>query len=226
MSETHVRGARQARPYDHPSALQAMAGLHDKGRAHCDAKVSQLRVKMGGKGALQAVVVTDLGGSVKYRGQPNCMLMFAHCILIQALQDWKCISKLVFQSGCMDSQPLCMIRAGMWFAFISVDCSGWHEDHPLMQGALGTCHTWWIPPLTSVLLRFCAWTWMSMCAHDAWSVGCLLAAVLLRHPIFLPIPQLPAALQKDLIMESQGTWVGTLSFLALLQLNPECFLCF
>ena len=59
---------------------------------------------------------------------------------------------------------------------------------------------------------------VDMCAHDAWSVGCLLAAVLLRHPIFLPIPQLPAALQKDLIMESQGTWVGTLSFIALLQL--------
>ncbi len=58
----------------HPSTLQAMAGLHDKGRAHCDAKVSQLRIKMGGKGALEAVVMTDLGGSVKYRGQPNLRL--------------------------------------------------------------------------------------------------------------------------------------------------------
>ncbi len=58
----------------HSPTLQAMAGLHDKGRAQCDAKVSQLRVKMGGEGVLEAVVVTDLGGSVKYRGQPNLML--------------------------------------------------------------------------------------------------------------------------------------------------------
>ncbi len=60
--------------------------------------------------------------------------------------------------------------------------------------------------------------YVDMCAHDAWSVGCLLATVLLRHPVFLPLPQLPAALQKQLIMDSQATWVGTLSFLPLLQL--------
>ena len=79
MSEAHVR---QGLTVVHPSALQALAGLHDKGRAHCDAKVSQLRVKMAGKGALQAVVVTDLGGSVKYRGQPKCMLNFCLHIAI------------------------------------------------------------------------------------------------------------------------------------------------
>lgn len=71
MTEAYVR---QDLTVMHPSTLQAMAGLHDKGRAHCDAKVSQLRIKMGGQGALEAVVVTDLGGSVKYRGQPNLKL--------------------------------------------------------------------------------------------------------------------------------------------------------
>lgn len=67
MSDAYVR---QDLIVVHSPTLQAMAGLHDKGRAHCDAKVSQLRIK----GALEAVVVTDLGGSVKYRGQPNPML--------------------------------------------------------------------------------------------------------------------------------------------------------
>ncbi len=60
---------------------------------------------------------------------------------------------------------------------------------------------------------------VDMCAHDDWSVGYLLASVLLRNPVFLPLPQLPAALQKELIMDSQATWVRTVSFLALLQLT-------
>ena len=61
--------------------------------------------------------------------------------------------------------------------------------------------------------------YVDMCAHDDWSVGYLLASVLLRNPVFLPLSQLPAALQKELIMDSQATWVRTLSFLALLQLT-------
>ena len=61
--------------------------------------------------------------------------------------------------------------------------------------------------------------YVDMCAHDAWSVGYLLATLLLRHPVFFPLPQLPAALQKELILGSQATWVCTLSFLPLLQLT-------
>ena len=68
------------------------------------------------------------------------------------------------------------------------------------------------------ILRMDLDEYVDMCAHDAWSAGCLLATVLLRNPVFLPLPQLPAALQKELIMASQATWVGTLSFLPLLQL--------
>jgi len=69
------------------------------------------------------------------------------------------------------------------------------------------------------ILRMDLDEYVDMCAHDDWSVGCLLATVLLRNPVFLPLPHLPAALQKELIMQSQATWVRTLSFLALLQLT-------
>lgn len=73
------------------------------------------------------------------------------------------------------------------------------------------------------ILRMDLDAYVDMCAHDTWSVGYLLATVLLRHPVFLPLPQLPAALQKTLIMNSQATWVGTLSFLPLLQLTLNVF---
>ena len=51
-------------------ALQALEWLHEKGRAHCDLKVDNLRIRPGKeRGTICHVTLLDMGGSVKFAGQ-------------------------------------------------------------------------------------------------------------------------------------------------------------
>ena len=51
--------------------LQALEWLHEKGRAHSDLKVDNLRVCPGREpGTIAHVTLLDMGGSVKFAGQP------------------------------------------------------------------------------------------------------------------------------------------------------------
>lgn len=50
--------------------LQALDWLHYVGRAHCDLKLSNMKVRLTpDKTTFEHVTVLDLGGSVKYRGE-------------------------------------------------------------------------------------------------------------------------------------------------------------
>lgn len=49
--------------------LQGVVWLAKRGRAHCDIKVDNIRIKVGDDGTICGLKVIDLGGSIKYKGK-------------------------------------------------------------------------------------------------------------------------------------------------------------
>ncbi len=49
--------------------LQGLLSLHGKGRAHCDVKPDNIRVRLAADGTLADCTLVDLGGSVDYSGE-------------------------------------------------------------------------------------------------------------------------------------------------------------
>ena len=49
--------------------LQGLLSLHCKGRAHCDVKPDNIRVRLAGSSTLAGCTLVDLGGSVDYSGE-------------------------------------------------------------------------------------------------------------------------------------------------------------
>ena len=49
--------------------LQGLLSLHRQGRAHCDVKPDNIRVRLAANGTLADCTLVDLGGSVDYSGE-------------------------------------------------------------------------------------------------------------------------------------------------------------
>lgn len=59
--------------------LEGVVWLAKRGRAHCDIKVDNIRIKVGDDGTICGLKVIDLGGSIKYKGRRRYLPDTASC---------------------------------------------------------------------------------------------------------------------------------------------------